>query len=170
MMDSATNNDTAMTHLQGQLVSMFGEDAGVITSNDRRLRCFGHCLNLAAKQLVHSDNMEALESQRTDLMGEKAEEAEFLHWRKAGALGKCTTLRFIKRSDQRREAFRKIQTDTLHWDHSIVPRSDNDTRWTSKFACINDILNLQAEMACRTVQVRICSVCSKAAEPNKHRP
>jgi hypothetical protein len=29
------------------------------------------------------------------------------------------------------------------------------------------IMSSSAEMACRTVQVRVCSVCSKAAEPNR---
>ena len=62
MLDSASNNDTAMTALQPRLVSMFGEDAGVIAPGDRRLRCFSHCLNLAARQLIYGKNLEALES------------------------------------------------------------------------------------------------------------
>lgn len=77
----------------------------------------GHCLNLAEK-LVYGDNLEAFESQRTDLIDETAEEAEFLRWRKLEHLEKCPPLsvRFIKRSDQWQLAFRTIQTDALRWE------------------------------------------------------
>jgi hypothetical protein len=113
----------------------------VITPEERRLRCFGHCINLGAKALIFGHDIEALESESKNI-GDAAEEAEFLRWRKAGAIGKLHNLvNFIKRSSQRQDTFRKIQTETLGWDHSIIPASDVKTRWNSSFIQINDGLN-----------------------------
>ena len=147
MGDNASNNTTAVEELQSLLISNFGEDAGVIPTEERRLRCLAHILNLGAKNLLFGKSIDALElSIDVDLTfeEEKAEEEEFAKWRKAGVIGKSHNLvHFIHHSDQRKDAFRALQVDLLHYPHSIMISIDNTTRWNSTFLMINDLLNLR---------------------------
>ncbi|TMI78761.1 MAG: hAT transposon family protein, partial [Bacteroidetes bacterium] len=142
MLDSASNNTTAIFELQPLLESRFGADAVLIGPGERRLRCFGHGLNLGAKDMIFGHNLQAIESQSFNLDDEKAQEEEFLRWRKAGATGKGHNLViFIKGSDQRQAAFRKVQMEMCHWDHSIMPPLNNKAHWNTVLLMINALLN-----------------------------
>ena len=50
VMDNATNNDTALKELNGRIQSDGGDGFNPI---ERRLRCFGHIMNLAVKDLLY---------------------------------------------------------------------------------------------------------------------
>lgn len=142
MLDGASNNDTGVTELHALLVANYDEQA--IPLGERRLHCSGHVYNLATKALIFGSDVEAFEFPVTNLDDEKDMEEEFRRWRKAGSIGKTHNfVVFILRSPQRRQSFRSIQTNVLKWSHSIVPRVDNATRWSSVFLMINDVLNLR---------------------------
>lgn len=142
MLDNAKNNDTGISHLQRLLKEKHGNDCGILSPKDARLRCLGHVLNLAAKALLFGKDADQLEYTTEDPSAE--EEAEFEKWRKSGAIGKCHNLViFLYASGQRRDHFRDIQTKNLNWDHSIMPHKPNATRWNSYFLMMNDILNLR---------------------------
>jgi len=145
MLDSATNNDTALDNFHSLLVSNYGEEAIPIQPTERRLRCIGHIINLAAKSLLFGSDIEAFEFESNTLTENDLEiESEFQRWRQVGTIGKLHNLvTFIHRSTQRKEAFRSIQLDVLKWPHSILPHTDNATRWNSVFLMLNDGLNLR---------------------------
>ena len=144
MMDNASNNDTAMQELQSLLISRYGEGSVTITSDERRLRCFGHILNLAAKTLLFSADERAFKADINNYPDEKEEEAELNKWRKLGPVGTAHNfVMFIYGSSQRRKEFRKIQVEVLKQSVSILPAKPNATRWNTNFLMINDMLNLR---------------------------
>jgi len=145
-LDNATNNDTAVAAMDSVLKNEFGEKVNMIKPAERRLRCFGHILNLAARHLLFGEDAEALDVD--DDSGEKAEEEfsnEFSKWRKTGAIGKLRNFEvFVKRSPQRQHTFRSIQmSDAFKFPRSILLSSPNATRWNSVFLMVNDALNLR---------------------------
>ncbi|RKK91315.1 hypothetical protein BFJ70_g17814, partial [Fusarium oxysporum] len=88
-LDNASNNDTAMEEI-GKALGFEGKT--------RRLRFFGHILNLAVKALLFGHNSEAFEDdiQGNETLDAKAHEL----WRRKGPVGKLHNLIFwIHRSD-----------------------------------------------------------------------
>src|SRR5437762_10271873 len=102
MMDNATNNDKALKSLNSQIQT----DGGVgFDPIETRLRCFGHIMNLAVKDLLYGpkkkekrrngdiDDEEPVDSEGN--IGEdeneikKRTEAEKKRWRALGAVGKA---------------------------------------------------------------------------------
>jgi hypothetical protein len=77
MLDNATNNDTAVEALQDALISKLGT-VPTISAEERRLRCFGHILNLVVKAMLFGTDEARLEMSKEDL----------LIWRKIGPVGK----------------------------------------------------------------------------------
>ena len=143
MGDSASNNRTAAIELQLLLTSKFGATAGVIQPFERQLCCFGHQLNLGAKKLLFGHDVEAIETRSTNFTDEKADEEEFKHWRKVGPVGKVHNFEvFIRRSDQRQQAFREVQL-VLKMHHTILITAACATRWNAWFLMINDALTLR---------------------------
>ena len=145
MLDNVTNNDTAVASFHSLLVNKYGLETAPISPTERRLRCMGHILNLAAKSLLFESDAEAFECETTELSdNDAAIEREFQHWRQAGSIGKIHNLvAFIHCSPQRKEAFCSIQLNVLKWPHSILPHTDNATRWNSVFLMLNDVLNFR---------------------------
>ena len=78
MLESATNNNTAVYELYALLVNRFGEYAILISSGEARLRCFSHILNLRTKDLLYGSNSEAFEFQSMIVMDTKVKGLEFL--------------------------------------------------------------------------------------------
>jgi hypothetical protein len=167
MLDSASNNDTGVEELYSLLVSRYGEEAVLIPSIEGRLRCFGHILNLSAKDMLFGSDSEAFESQSINILDAKTEEAEFLKWRKIGPVGKAHNfVLFIHRSSQRRDAFREVQTVVLKWSHSIMPSMNNATRWNSFFLMINDMLNLREAV---DLYINMCRTSKTMEKKDKQR-
>lgn len=144
MLDNATNNDSTIPEFRQLLMENYDEDTLFLSADDMYLRCFGHIMNIAAKALLFGSNPNSFEHSSPNRPDTKAEEEEFIKWRKAGPIGRAYNfVVFLYRSCQRCDAFRNIQTDILKMDHSIMPHMTNSTRWNSYFLMINDLLNLR---------------------------
>lgn len=127
----------------------------------RRLRCFGHILNLVAKAFLEGSNKNILQSfdESCQARLDTEQEEELLRqWRKAGPIGKLHYLvHFIRRSPQRRESFLEVAKGQLSEEErkefgsilldantaKLQPRADNDTRWNSVYFMIERALVLK---------------------------
>jgi hypothetical protein len=102
--DNATSNDSAVALILKEL------EPGLSTqqATQRRLRCFGHIINLAARALLDPSNAE-LEVAAGELDFEDAL-ASASAWQSFGSLGKLHKLvKYILASPQRREEFGDIK-------------------------------------------------------------
>ncbi len=106
--DNASSNDVA-TEL---LLKAIKPDISPAAIKSRRLRCFGHIVNLAAQSLLATTGSEAraaaykLESIGDDEEGGEAVRARWIH---AGPLGKLQRLvKYVLASGQRRDEFAAI--------------------------------------------------------------
>jgi hypothetical protein len=100
---NASSNDTALVSISHKLEALgFPFDP-----QERRLRCFGHILNLAAKAFLWSENPLTIDDTAFhDDTDEAAELARLEDWRKRGPLGKLyNRIRYSLKTPQRRETF-----------------------------------------------------------------
>ena len=110
--DNATNCDSACAALVQQLRPE-EDKAG------RRVRCFGHILNLAAQAFIYSKENEAFVSeveQAVELSAHEQQAAkyEMTLWRQRGAFGKLhNVIKHIKASPQRQQQFKRIIKSVL---------------------------------------------------------
>lgn len=119
--DNASNNDTCLDALYPQFPGFTAADA-----RKRRLRCFGHILNLVAKAFLFRDDASAfeLESDHLELLGEY--DRALQHWRRKGPIGKLyNIIKFIRASPQRIEAFRKA----AHEEDAASATSDSSEKF-----------------------------------------
>ena len=101
--DNASTNDTAIRAILNQLRPDIEE------SDSRRVRCFGHIINLAAKAFLFGKDADAFEEESQ--VKKELTKLELVRdlWRKKGPLGKLhNTVSFIRKTPQRREAFLSI--------------------------------------------------------------
>jgi hypothetical protein len=141
-LDNASNNDTAINEL--------GEHLGV-NGPKRRIRCFGHILNLAAKALLFGHSSEAFEDELVKNIDAKTHEL----WRQKGPIGKLHNLvHWIHKSDLLTYLLRSIQeefagrTDGPECagfpdgkSRDVV--TDNMTRWLSQLYMMRRALILR---------------------------
>ncbi|OBS17536.1 hypothetical protein FPOA_26348 [Fusarium poae] len=140
-LDNASNNDTAMEEI-GKALGFEGKT--------RRLRCFGHILNLAVKALLFGHNSEAFED---DIQGNEALDAKSHElWRRKGPVGKLHNLIFwIHRSDSLTNLLRSLQLTVYSKSDDLVVRAkkpldviiDVVTRWLSTLYMIRRALLLK---------------------------
>jgi hypothetical protein len=104
MGDNASNNDTTIQSVNWQLQEDSFDD---FQWEERRLRCWGHIMNLVVKALLFSPKVFKLEKERRD--GEDIasyEQQQTLRWRALGAIGKGNNIvKFIRISPQHCAAF-----------------------------------------------------------------
>ena len=136
-LDNAANNDTAME----AIAKRFNLPGG---SQQRRIRCIGHVINLIVKALLFGKGYEALEDDL--LYDESLEAASHNLWLKQGPVGKLHNLvTWINRSDALTQSFLRRQKDyadkhpSMHFKvlHIVV---DNATRWLSQYHMIKRAL------------------------------
>jgi len=125
IMDNASNNDTMIAELQEQVPSV---------QENQRLRCAGHIINLVVKAILYGEGVK--EFNRTIAGASDAQ--QFALWRKFGSIGKIhNTVKYIMRSDQRRQHFLSGQgstSDDLLFDHTArLLIKDGGVRWNSTF-------------------------------------
>ena len=101
--DNAGDNDTCVQ-------AVFRALSPEIDPEHRRLRCWGHVINLAAKAFLSGTDLDAFELDNSDSEEEKIglrhEKEQLIAWRKKGCVGKLHNLiTWIRRSPQRRQAF-----------------------------------------------------------------
>lgn len=139
--DNAFNNDTCLYHFfDGLGLDMTSEDIKM-----RRMRCFGHILNLVARAFLYGTNADSFESQSQAFEILQDYEADLQHWRKRGPVGKLHNIvRYIRSSPQRAQAFKHIAKEAeeeggYQLSNSTAELeliSDNDTRWNSTYLMI----------------------------------
>ncbi|KAK5994684.1 Putative AC9 transposase-like protein [Cladobotryum mycophilum] len=144
--DNASNNDTCLLHLFNALdPSMTEEDIG-----ERRIRCYGHILNLVARAYLYGQNSESFEQEsQLHILADHLDD-DLEHWRKKGPIGKLHNIvKFIRASPQRTEEFKKsVPEDYNDGDFMLVDESDreleliinNETRWNSTYLMIERAL------------------------------
>jgi hypothetical protein len=82
--------------------------------DSRRVRCLGHIINLAAKAFLFGKNADAFEDSTDAARKNGHLEALREEWRKQGPVGKLhNTVKFIRCTAQRREAFEVLMKDEL---------------------------------------------------------
>lgn len=101
----------------------------------RRLRCFGHIVNLVAQAFLFGQDVQAFETEEYETI-EKAYEI----YQKAGPVGIIHFIAvFIRSSSQRREDFARCQGGS----EELAPKADNRTRWNSTFCMLQRALTLR---------------------------
>ena len=126
--DNASNNDTALSEIQ-----RLGQLEGIkFDALERRVRCFGHIINLVVKAFLWGAQFEVFEHE-VKTLEEIQHESELLEvWRKRGPLGKLHNIAtWILRSPQRRERFATVVKQQLPDSPVLVPLVGNATRWHS---------------------------------------
>jgi hypothetical protein len=114
IMDNAKNNETAMRHLQRSIPTLNDED---------RVFCAGHCFNLVVKAMLFGQASQF----EKDLAGASDTET-FQLWRRRGSIGKAHNIvKYISRSDQRRQAFARACIAAKTSDNAKDVTEDEDT-------------------------------------------
>jgi hypothetical protein len=152
MTDNAESNDVC-------LESVLREIDPTISDSDireRRLRCWGHILNLVAKAFLFGTNADAfeLEDQANEALGREQERLEA--WRRKGPVGKLHNLVvFIRGSTQRKELFKNVSEATIDEIDGLVINEDTchlgvirdgETRWNSTYLMITRALRKRQEI------------------------
>jgi hypothetical protein len=140
-LDNAANNDTAMDTI-GTALEFKGRS--------RRVRCFGHILNLVCKQLLFGHDADAFEDEISADSTVDASRHEA--WRRKGPIGKLHNLVVvIHKSDVLTQLLRDLQQKAF--DISEDPKikanrpkdtvMDNLTRWLSQLYMLRRCLELR---------------------------
>ncbi|KAK6850583.1 hypothetical protein PG987_000217 [Apiospora arundinis] len=141
--DNASNNDTCLQEFFQILdPSIQGYEA-----EERRIRCYGHILNLVGRAFLYGEDSEAFEqeSQAIEQFGHLDDILRF--WRRKGPVGKLHNIvKWVWSSPQRSEYFQRcIEEDldessfTLHREstHELELVLNNETRWNSTYLMID---------------------------------
>ena len=123
-MDNASNNNTCMERLMA-LVPGIHEQA--------RLRCLGHIFNLVVKAIVFGEGINDFERQ---LLGCSSRD-HYKLWSSLSAIGKIhNNVRWILRSDRRRQDFADCQAEALEDDEIYSHYElilDGGVRWNAVY-------------------------------------
>jgi hypothetical protein len=150
--DNAASNDVCLRNLYTTL------DASITRADTeaRRMRCFGHILNLVAQAFLYGDDAASfeLQSEAYDMLERVEEDLE--HWRAKGPVGKLHNIvKFIRASPQRTEAFKAHAREQEEVDtYKLAEEStaeleviqNNATRWNSTYMMIERALVKQSEL------------------------
>ncbi len=153
MMDNATNNDKALKSLNSQIQT----DGGVgFDPIETRLRCFGHIMNLAVKDLLYGpkkkgkrrngdiDEEEFVDNEEENIGEDESEikkrtETEKKRWRALGAVGKAHNIvKWIRGKPQHRQGFLNQQVEKLK---RKMVQADNATCWNSTWNMLDTFLD-----------------------------
>ncbi|KAJ0126493.1 hypothetical protein HZ326_30403 [Fusarium oxysporum f. sp. albedinis] len=150
--DNAASNDVCLRNLYTTL------DASITRADTevRRMRCFGHILNLVAQAFLYGDDAASfeLQSEAYDMLERVEEDLE--HWRAKGPVGKLHNIvKFIRPSPQRTEAFKAHAKEQEEVDtYKLAEEStaeleviqNSATRWNSTYMMIERALVKQSEL------------------------
>ena len=130
-LDNASNNDTALQYIAEHLK----EQDIPFDPIQRRLRSFGHVINLVVKSFLWGSDAEVFEAQISTFQDLEQEVAELEAWRRKGPLGKLhNIIIWISRSPQRRERFQAEVRKALGPNTKAVSLiRSNTTRWGSDY-------------------------------------
>lgn len=135
-MDNASNNDTALTALMSKRPSIW---LVAEPFKQKRLRCFGHIINLVVKALLfgtRSSNFQKDLQEASDL-------ESFKIWRQQGSIGHLHNIvTYISRSEQRLRDFEAAQR-VAPGEIALHLVKDTGVRWNSTYSMIQRALRLQ---------------------------
>jgi hypothetical protein len=142
MIDNAESNDTCLEHLVREMVPGATEE----DVEERRLRYWGHVLNLVARAFLFGTDADAFELEDAASTVLERELERLSAWRKKGPVGRLhNTTAFIRSSTQRKELFKSISPSIIdEVDGFLVGNEvnhlgvikDNSTRWNSTYLMI----------------------------------
>ncbi|KAF6525877.1 hypothetical protein HZS61_011672 [Fusarium oxysporum f. sp. conglutinans] len=150
--DNASSNDSCLVNFYGDLDAKMS----LADVRARRMRCYGHILNLVARAFLYGEDFESFEaeSQVFDLLGRR--EDDLRHWRKKGPVGKLhNVVKFIRSSPQRCELFKRISRENDEAQEYLLASEstaelevvmNNDTRWNSTYLMISRALVKQGDI------------------------
>jgi hypothetical protein len=156
--DNASNNDSCLRAFYLQLdPSMELKDIKA-----RRMRCYGHILNLVARAFLFGKDADSfeLQSEAHELLGQQ--EADLHHWRQQGPIGKLhNIIKFIRASPQRSERFKKRAQETETEEYRLYEEStaeleliqNNETRWNSTYLMIQRAFTKRAEITAYFIEL-----------------
>lgn len=149
--DNLVANDHCLHYMYKQLdLSMRTADIKA-----RRMRCYGHILNLVARAFLFGKDAESfeLESEINCMRG--LAEHDLGHWREKGPIGKLhNVVKFIRSSPQRSEHFKRIAQEEEYEEYRLCEEStaelevilNNETRWNSTYMMIERALKKQTDI------------------------
>jgi len=128
-LDNASNNDTTLTQ-----VGVYLAELGIeFNMSKRRLRCFGHVINLVVKAFLWGLNTEDLEglATRNGTEGDGQEIIELIESRSQGPMGKLRNICVrICWTPQRRDGFtNKVRSDGSIGSHATLPLVGSINCW-----------------------------------------
>ncbi|OBS15743.1 hypothetical protein FPOA_13469 [Fusarium poae] len=141
MADNASSNDACIDLVLKALYPNMSRKHRV----RRRLRCFGHIVNLCAQAFIMGKDA-AKTCKDLDSAYREGDYSRIRElWKKRGAIGRLHNIvRYIRASPQRRQFFRSIQIggDLAAFDGLELAQSQS-TRWNSYFLSIGRALNVK---------------------------
>jgi hypothetical protein len=149
--DNVTTNDTCLSYFYRQL------DPSIRPADikARRMRCYGHVLNLVARAFLFGKDAESFELE-SDINGMRGlQEQDLRHWRSKGPIGKLHNIvKFIRSSPQRSEYFKHIAHEQEDEEYHLCEEStaelevilNNETRWNSTYMMIERALRKQTDI------------------------
>ncbi|KAH7460470.1 hypothetical protein FOMA001_g19496 [Fusarium oxysporum f. sp. matthiolae] len=149
--DNVTTNDTCLSYFYRQL------DPSIRPADikARRMRCYGHVLNLVARAFLFGKDAESFELE-SDINGMRGlQEQDLRHWRSKGPIGKLHNIvKFIRSSPQRSEYFKRIAHEQEDEGYHLCEEStaelevilNNETRWNSTYMMIERALRKQTDI------------------------
>lgn len=143
-LDNATSNDSALRIIGEELQSR-----GVVFHwQEKRLRCFGHIINLIVKAFLYGTNSNTLlivEPDSSNLETSPEElDTRLDHWRQHGPYGRLRNIiTYICWTPQRREEFIQLTQQSSPDTTAFLPIAANQTRWNSDYHAINRALELR---------------------------
>uniref|UniRef100_A0A0C4BKZ8 AC transposase n=1 Tax=Fusarium oxysporum (strain Fo5176) TaxID=660025 RepID=A0A0C4BKZ8_FUSOF len=121
----------------------------------RRMRCYGHTLNLVARAFLFGKDAESFELE-SDINGMRGlVEQDLDHWHTKGPIGKLRNIvKFIRSSPQRSEQFKRVAREQDHEEYRLCEESmaeleavmNNETRWNSTYMMIERALRKQTDI------------------------
>ena len=141
-LDNATNNDSALRFVKNYL----GEIGISFDPVARRLRCFGHVINLVVKAFLWGEDAEVFEAEIITCADLEKEVEELQGWRKKGPLGKLhNVLTWICRTPQRRDRFEeKVRQNNRGLAVKALSLiRGNSTRWGGDYDSLTRAFELQ---------------------------
>lgn len=150
--DNATTNDCCLQHLYKTI----DPEMRPADIRARRMRCYGHVLNLVARAFLYGEDFETFEAESQVYGLLSRQEEDLRHWRKKGPIGKLhNVVKFIRSSPQRSELFKKVahENDEAQGFRLAVESTaelevvmNNDTRWNSTYLMISRALLKQGDI------------------------
>jgi hypothetical protein len=136
VLDNATNNDTCIEAL-GKTYKWAKSEV-----YSRRLRCFGHIINLVAQAFLFGSKSEVFAYTLDQIQHQVDSNVRIPIWKLRGPIGKLHyAVIYIRKTPQRRQEFAAGGPDCD--STKLVPRQDNATRWNSTFLMIMRALSLR---------------------------